>query len=126
MNDEANTTRHPRHVREEDVPGASKRTEYAEGMVPELKRWLTCRGVSIQGKKADLVFNTVSLTIDGPTMACIYCSCRVQSYIRNGDIIDPGQRNDQCLSNPNGDSVAASVDHGVSSSPEDSTVNGRL
>ena len=45
-----------KHLREEDVPGASLTGRDPGTLkIPELKRWLQCRGASIRGKEADLV-----------------------------------------------------------------------
>ena len=45
-----------KHLCEEDVPGASLTGRDPGTLkIPELKRWLQCRGASIRGKKADLV-----------------------------------------------------------------------
>ena len=41
---------------EEDIPGAKlPRGNAEECTVPQLRRWLLCRGVKISGKKAELV-----------------------------------------------------------------------
>ncbi len=41
---------------ENDIPGASLNGRDPSLLkVPELKRWLLCRGASVRGKKADLV-----------------------------------------------------------------------
>ncbi|XP_022809544.1 uncharacterized protein LOC111346525 [Stylophora pistillata] len=41
---------------EEDIPGAKLRRENVEECtVPQLRRWLLCRGAKTSGKKADLV-----------------------------------------------------------------------
>ena len=41
---------------ENDIPGSSLRGRKPDELtVPELKRWLACRGASRQGKKAELV-----------------------------------------------------------------------
>ena len=43
-------------VKESDIPGASlKDRDPIELKVPELKRWLQCRGASVKGKKTDLI-----------------------------------------------------------------------
>ena len=43
-------------LREDDVPGASLKGQQPNALkIPELKRWLLCRGASVRGKKADLV-----------------------------------------------------------------------
>ena len=40
----------------ESIPGASLNgRDPSDLKVPELKRWLLCRGASVRGKKADLV-----------------------------------------------------------------------
>ena len=45
---------------EKDVPGASLNERKPNTLkIPELKRWLLCRGASTRGKKADLVLRTV-------------------------------------------------------------------
>ena len=54
------TTSHSKRCRrsliEEDIPGASLNGRDPGCLkVQELKRWLQCRGVSVRGKKADLV-----------------------------------------------------------------------
>ena len=57
-------------LREEDVPGASL-GKHADGRVrkphelcvPELKRWLACRGARWSGNKADLVQRLVMFAI---------------------------------------------------------------
>ena len=41
---------------EEDIPGAKlPRENVEECTVPQLRRWLLCRGAKTSGKKADLV-----------------------------------------------------------------------
>ena len=61
-------------LREKDIPGASLRGRDPGLLtVPELKRWLACRGASRRGKKAELVL-------------------RVSEYISTGldkDLVDP-------------------------------------
>ena len=43
-------------LREKEIPGASlDGGDPSELKVPELKRWLACRGAPQKGKKADLV-----------------------------------------------------------------------
>ena len=43
-------------LQEKDVPGASLcGRDPSELKIPELKRWLACRGAPLKGKKADLV-----------------------------------------------------------------------
>ena len=43
-------------LREKEIPGASlDGRDPSESKVPELKRWLACRGAPQKGKKADLV-----------------------------------------------------------------------
>ena len=57
-------------LREEDVPGASL-GKHADGRVrkphelcvPELKRWLACRGARRSGNEADLVQRLVMFAI---------------------------------------------------------------
>ena len=40
----------------DDIPGASLNGRDPSSLkIPELKRWLLCRGASVRGKKADLV-----------------------------------------------------------------------
>ena len=52
----ADTTVYTMELCEEDVPGASLQgRDPSELKIPELKRWLTCRGAPLKGKKADLV-----------------------------------------------------------------------
>ena len=54
--DDALETRHLYGLGEDDVPGASLRgREPGVLTVPELKRWLACRGASRRGRKAELV-----------------------------------------------------------------------
>ena len=39
-----------------DVPGASLNGREPSALkIPELKRWLLCRGASVNGKKVDLI-----------------------------------------------------------------------
>ena len=41
---------------ESDIPGASLKGRQPNDLtVPELKRWLSCRGGTVRGTKADLV-----------------------------------------------------------------------
>ena len=40
---------------EEDVPGAKLTKPFAACSVPELRRWLKCRGASVKGRKAELL-----------------------------------------------------------------------
>jgi len=43
-------------LKENDVPGASlKERDPSELKIPELKRWLQCRGASMKGKKINLI-----------------------------------------------------------------------
>ena len=47
-------------LQEKDVPGALLCVrDPSELKIPELKRWLACRGAPLQGKKADLVVRLV-------------------------------------------------------------------
>ena len=51
-------------LREEDIPGASLHgREPSDLKIPELKRWLACRGAPLKGKKADLVARFVNTII---------------------------------------------------------------
>ena len=48
-------------LQEKDIPGASLcDRDPSELKIPELKRWLACRGAPLKGKKADLVARFVS------------------------------------------------------------------
>ena len=43
-------------LQEEDIPGASLHGQDPSKLkIPELERWLACRGAPLKGKKADLV-----------------------------------------------------------------------
>ena len=43
-------------LQEKDIPGASLNGRDPDTLkVPELKRWLICRGASIRGNKPDLI-----------------------------------------------------------------------
>ena len=49
-------------LREKDIPGASLNgRDPGELKVPELKRWLVCRGAPQKGKKVDLVARFVEI-----------------------------------------------------------------
>ena len=51
-------------LQEKDIPGASLRgRDPSELKIPELKRWLACRGTPLKGKKADLVARFVTYVI---------------------------------------------------------------
>jgi len=48
-------------LREDNIPGASLcGREASELKIPELKRWLACRGTPLKDKKADLVARFVN------------------------------------------------------------------
>ena len=48
-------------LQEKDIPGASLcDRDPSELKIPELKRWLACRGAPLKGKKADLVARFVT------------------------------------------------------------------
>ena len=48
-------------LQEKDIPGASLcGRDPSELKIPELKRWLACRGTPLKGKKADLVARFVT------------------------------------------------------------------
>ena len=51
-------------LQEKDVPGASLcGRDPSELKIPELKRWLACRGAPLKGKKADLVARFVAYRV---------------------------------------------------------------
>ena len=48
-------------LQEKDIPGASLcGWDPSELKIPELKRWLACRGAPLKGKKSDLVARFVA------------------------------------------------------------------
>ena len=48
-------------LQEKDIPGASLcGRDTSELKIPELKRWLACRGAPLKGKKSDLVARFVT------------------------------------------------------------------
>ena len=52
-------------LREKDIPGASLNVrDPSELKIPELKRWLACRGAPQKGKKANLVARFVEISSD--------------------------------------------------------------
>ncbi|XP_064384101.1 uncharacterized protein LOC135333109 [Halichondria panicea] len=73
--------RYNESVLESDIPGASLcGRDPSQPKIPELKRWLVCRGGSVRGNKADLV-------------------ARVRDYIKNGwanQLINPDGTTQAC------------------------------
>ena len=54
-------------MKERDIPGASLGgRDPGQLKVPELKRWLLCRGASTKGKKADLAGRLVTVGFNMP------------------------------------------------------------
>ena len=51
-------------LEEKDIPGASLcGRDPSDLKIPELKRWLACRGTPLKGKKADLVTRLVGFKV---------------------------------------------------------------